>query len=129
MHLEVKMRGRLPLALFTILLGAVDTAAGLQEVVFLGILQSQTEPLIVGSVGTVASALLLAGGIALLVQSSLTDVLITSAAYVCVPVFIFTGVIKHYSAWPSTVVGIAYPLLLLFLWRRSGTRTEMRSQA
>jgi hypothetical protein len=72
------MRGRLPLALFAILLGAVDTAAGPQEVVFLGILQSQTEVLIVGSVGTVASALLLAGGIALLIQSSLTDVLITS---------------------------------------------------
>jgi len=116
----------MPLALFAILLGAVDTAAGLQEVVFLGILQSQTEALVVGSVGTVASALLLAAGIALLIQSPLTDVLITSAAYVCVPVFIFTGVIKHYSAWPSTLLGIAYPLLLFFLWR---TRTEMRAQA
>jgi hypothetical protein len=121
------MRGRLPLALLAILLGAVDTAAGIQEVVFLGILQSQTEALIVGSVGTVASSLLLAGGIALLVQSSLTDVLITSAAYVCVPVFLFTGVIKHYAAWPSTVVGIAFPLLLFFLWRRSGRQTEMRA--
>ena len=120
------MRGRLPFALFAILLGAVDTAAGIQEVVFLGILQSQTEALVVGSVGTVASAMLLAAGIALLIQSSLTDVLLTSAAYICVPVFIFTGVIKHYSAWPSTAIGIAYPLLLLFLWRR---RTEVRQQA
>jgi len=120
------MRGRSPLALFAILLGAVDTAAGLQEVVFLGILQSQTEALVEGSVGTVASALLLTGGIALLIQSSLTDVLITSAAYVCVPVFVLTGVVKHYSAWPSTVVGIAYPLLLFYLRRR---RTEVRAQA
>jgi hypothetical protein len=97
--------------------------------VFLGILQSQTEALIVGSVGIVASALLLAAGIALLIQSSLTDVLITSAAYVCVPVFIFTGVIKHYAAWPSTAVGIAYPLLVLFLWRRFGRHAGMRAQA
>jgi len=123
------MHGRLPLALFAILLGAVDTAAGLQEVVFLGILQSQTEPLIMGSLGTVASGMLLAAGIALLVQSSLTDVLIASAAYLCVPVFILTGVIKHYAAWPSTAVGIAYPLLLFFLWHKFGRHAVLRGKA
>lgn len=118
------MRGQMPLALFAILLGAVDTAAGLQEVVYLGILQSQTEPLIMGALGTVGSGMVLAAGIALLIRSRLTDILVPAAAYVSVPVFILVGVIKHYAAWPSTVVGIAFPLFMFFVWQKFGKSTQ-----
>jgi hypothetical protein len=123
------MRAQMPLALFAILLGAVDTAAGLQEVVYLGILQSETEPLVMGALGTVASALLLAAGIALLIRARLSAVLVQAAAYVAVPVFILTGVIKHYAAWPSTVMGIAYPLLLFLYCQRIGKSTEVLSKS
>jgi hypothetical protein len=117
------MRGQIPVALFGILLGAVDTAAGLQEVVYLGILRSETEPLTMGALGTAAGAILLAAGIALLVNSRLTSVLVPAAAYVSVPVFILIGVIKHYPAWPSTVMGIAYPLFMRFFWHKFGRTT------
>lgn len=119
------MKGQLPIALFAVLWGAVETAAGLQETVFLGILQSQTEPLIVGAVGTVGGALLVAAGVALLVGSRLTDVLVRSAVYVSLPVYLLIGVIKHYAAWPSTVLGIGYPLLMLLFWHKFGKSTEM----
>jgi hypothetical protein len=111
------MRGQMPVALFAILLGAVETAAGLQEVVYLGILRSETEPLTMGALGTVAGVMLLAAGIAFLVSSRLTGTLVRAAAYVSVPVFFLIGVIKHYPAWPSTLVGIVYPLFLLFFWQ------------
>jgi hypothetical protein len=45
---------RLPLAIFAIALGAVELAAGVQELVYLGVLQSQTYPLIAGTLGTLA---------------------------------------------------------------------------
>ncbi len=119
------MKGQLPIALFAVLWGAVETAAGLQETVYVGILQSRTEPLIMGALGTVGGALLVAAGVALLVGSRLTDVLVRSSLYVAIPVYLLIGVIKHYAAWPSVVLGIGYPLLMLFLWQKVGKQTEL----
>jgi hypothetical protein len=79
-----------------------------------------------GALGTVAGVLLLAAGIALLVSSKLTAVLVPAAAYVSVPIFILIGAIKHYAAWPATVLGMAYPLMLLFLWKKRGKMTILR---
>jgi hypothetical protein len=123
------MRGQMPVALFAILLGAVDAAAGIQELVYLGVLRSETEPLVEGALGTVGAAMLLAAGIALLISSRLTGVLVSAAAYVSVPVFIWIGVIKHYPAWPSTVLGIAYPLFLYFFYQRSHKSAEAASRS
>ena len=77
------MRGQMPVALFAITFGAaVDTAGGLQEVVYLGILRSETEPLVMGTLGTVASVLLLAAGIALLIRVE-TERRSRSSGFVC----------------------------------------------
>jgi hypothetical protein len=123
------MRGQIPVALFTILLGAVDTAAGIQELVYRGVLRSKTEPLIVGALRTVAAGLLLAAGIGLLISSRLTGLLVSAAACVCVPVFIWIGLIKHYAAWPSTVLGIVYPLFLYFYYHRSHKSAELATKS
>lgn len=109
---------RLPLALFAIALGAVEVAAGVQELVYLGVLQSQTYPLLAGALGTVAGGMVLAAGIALLVRSERTAELALAAAYVSIPVFVLIGIITHRAGWPITAVGMLFPLLLAFLCRR-----------
>ena len=122
------MRGQMPVALFAIVFGALETAGAVQELVYRGILASLTEPLIIGALGTVAGALLLAAGIALLLSSPLTGVLAPAAAYVSVPVFILSGVVKHYAGWPITVVGIVYPILMFFFCRKLGRSRETFSK-
>lgn len=116
------MRGRMPVSLLAMLIGAVETGGGVQELVYLGVLNSQTEPMIVGALGTVGGALLLAAGIALLIDSRRALVLVEASVYVSLLVFLFIGVIKHYAAWPITVVGMVYPVLMLVYCRLAGTR-------
>jgi hypothetical protein len=113
------MRGQMPVALWAIVFGALETAGGLQELVYRGILNSETEPMIIGTLGTLAGVLLLAAGIALLVGARSTRVLVPSAAYVGVPVAILAGVVKQYAGWPITVVGIAYPLFLFLYYQKA----------
>src|SRR5262245_54257567 len=107
------MRGQLPASLFAIVFGALETAGGVQELVYRGILNSQTEPLIVGTLGALTGVLLLAAGILLLIRSLHAVDVLKSAAYLAVPVYLFIGVYKHYAGWPITLVGIAYPLFLV----------------
>ncbi len=104
----------MPVALFAILPGAVETAASMQQVVYLGILRSESEPLTMGTLGTVAGAMLLAAGIAFLVGARRTRTLVR-AAWVAVPVFFLIGVLKDDPALPSTLLGIVYPLVLFFI--------------
>jgi len=112
------MNARMPLALLGIVLGALETAAGAQELIYQGILRSRTFPLVAGTLGTVAGALLLSAGIALLVQLRAARALAEAAAYVSVPVFIIIGIVTHNAGWPITAVGILFPLLLLGLSRK-----------
>ena len=63
------MRGRMPFACFAIVFGALEAAGGAQEMIYLGIMNSETYPLVAGVMGVVAGGLLLAAGIALLVRS------------------------------------------------------------
>jgi hypothetical protein len=113
------MRGQMPVALLAIVLGALETAGGAQELIYQGILRSRTYPLTAGTLGTVAGALLLASGIALLIGSRLGPVLARATAYVSVPVFILIGVVTHIAGWPVTVVGILFPLFLVFFCEKS----------
>jgi len=108
------------IAIFTILIGALLAAGGVQELVFRGILNSRLYPLIGGTLGTVAGALLLSAGIALLRQSPRAVALIRASAWVCVPVFVLIGFIKPLAGWPVRIVGIAFPLFLLaYFWNKS----------
>ncbi len=107
------MRGQMPLALFAIVFGALEFAGGAQEMIYLGILRSETYPLEAGALGVVCGALLFWAGIALLVRSPLGFVIAQATAWVSVPSFILTGVITHRAGWPITAVGIGYPLLLV----------------
>lgn len=93
----------------------------------LGILHSETEPLIVGALGTVGGVFLLWAGITLLISSSLSATLVP-AAYVCIPISIICGVIKHYAAWPITTVGILYPLLMFVYYRLVSRKIEARQK-
>jgi hypothetical protein len=122
------MPGQMPIALLAIVFGALETAGGAQELIYVGILRSRTEPLVIGTLGTVAGALLLAAGIALLVRVPLARTLVAAAAYVSVPVFILSGVVKHYAGWPITVVGIAYPLFLFLLSQRANKTRDALSK-
>ena len=74
--------------ILTILIGAVLTAAGVQELVVQGIFNNRLFPLIGGTLGTVAGALLLSAGIALLRRSPLAFALIRAAALVGLPLFL-----------------------------------------
>ena len=123
------MRGQMPVALFAIIFGALETAGGTQELVYRGIMNSETEPLIIGTLGSVGGVFLLWAGITLLVNSPLTATLVPAAAYVCVPVSVICGVIKHYAAWPITTVGILYPLLMLVYYRLASRKTQAMSKS
>jgi hypothetical protein len=112
------MRGQMPLALFALIFGALEMAGGTQELVYLGILRSETYPLAAGAMGALAGSLLFAAGIALLLQSSLVPVLAQAAAWISVPVFILTGIVTHRAGWRMTAVGIGFPLLLAFFCQR-----------
>ncbi len=92
---------RLPLALFAILLGAVEAAAGAQELVFLGVLRSETYPLIAGTLGAVAGVMVLAAGIMLLLRSPRAPEFALSSVCISVPVFVLIGIITHRAGWPS----------------------------
>lgn len=112
---------RMPIALLAIALGALETAGGAQELIYQGILRSRTYPLTAGTLGTVAGALLLAAGIALLVRAPLAAELARATACVSVPVFVLIGIVTHIAGWPVTAGGVIFPLLLVLVCRRSVT--------
>jgi hypothetical protein len=111
------MRAQMPLALLALLFGALEAAGGAQEMIYLGIMNSETYPLVAGVLGVLAGGLLLAAGITLLINSPLASVLAQATAWISVPVFILTGIVTHRAGWPITAVGIGFPLLLLFVQR------------
>jgi len=123
------MRGQLPASLLAIIFGALETAGGVQELVYRGILNSQTEPLVMGSIGTLAGVFLLVAGILLLVRSRHAVVLIQSAAYIGVPVFLILGVWKHYAGWSVTAIGIAYPLFLVLYTHKIAASSQLAPKA
>jgi hypothetical protein len=113
------MRAQLPLALFALVFGALEFAGGAQEMIYLGVMNSETYPLIAGVLGVLAGGLLLAAGITLLVSSPLAPVLAQATAWISVPVFTPTGIVTPRAGWPITALGILFPLLLVFGQRNS----------
>ena len=113
------MRGQMPVALVAIVLGVLETAGGAQELIYLGILRSETYPLVAGALGTLAGALLLAAGVALLLRSPLTAVLVPATAWVSVPVFILVGIVTQRAGRPITAAGILFPLFLVFFCHKA----------
>lgn len=124
------MRGHMAVSLFALVFGALETGGAVQELVYRGVLNSETDPMIVGALGTLTGAVLLWTGVALLVRSRLASVLVSATAYLSIPTFLISGVFPcslcphhHYSGWPITLVGIAYPLIML-LWCKLDARQE-----
>lgn len=121
------MRGHMAVSLFALVFGALETGGAVQELVYRGVLNSETEPMIIGALGTVTGAVLLWAGAALLIRSHLVSVLVPAAAYLSVPTFLISGVYKHYAGWPITLVGIVYPLIMVF-WSRMDAKAEALSK-
>jgi hypothetical protein len=121
------MRGHMAISLFALVVGALETGGAVQELVYRGVLNSQTEPMIIGALGTVTGAVLLWAGGALLIRSPLTSVLVPASAYLSVPTFLISGVYKHYAGWPITLVGIVYPLIML-VWCRMDAKAQAPSR-
>jgi hypothetical protein len=117
----------MPLALFALVFGTLEAAGGAQEMIYLGIMNSETYPLIAGALGILAGGLLLAAGFALLIRSPLAPVFAQATAWISVPVFTLTGIITRRAGWPITAVGILFPLLLLF-GQRGGKPSETMSK-
>jgi hypothetical protein len=113
------MRARKSLALLALVFGTLEAAGGSQEMIYLGIMNSETYPLVAGAMGALAGGLLLAAGITLLIGSSLARVLAQATAWISVPIFTLTGIITHRAGWRITAFGILFPLLLLFCQRNS----------
>jgi hypothetical protein len=110
---------RLPLSMFAIALGAVEVAGALQELIYLGILQSDTKAMIAGGLGAAAGAIVLAAGSALLMRSGRASELALASVYLSIPVFVLIGVVQHRAAWPITTVGMIFPVLLAVYCRRA----------
>jgi hypothetical protein len=77
----------------------------------------------------VTGAVLLWTGGALLIRSRLVSVLLPATVHLSVPTFLISGVFKcsscphhHYSGWPITLVGIVYPLIMLFWYKMEAKR-------
>lgn len=112
------------IAILTILIGAVLTAGGAQELIVQGVFNNRRYPLLGGTLGAVAGALLLSAGIALLRESPRATALIRASALVCVPVFVLIGFIWPLAGWPVRIVGIVFPLYLLAYFRKSSPVAE-----
>jgi hypothetical protein len=123
------VRGHMAVSLFALVFGALETGGAVQELVYRGVLNSETDPMIVGALGTVTGALLLWTGGALLIRSRLVSVLVPATVYLSVPTFLISGIYKcsscphhHYAGWRITLVGIVYPLIILFWCKMETTR-------
>ncbi len=88
------MRGHMAISLFALVFGALEIGGGVQELVYRGVLNSETDPLIVGALGTLTGAVLLWTGVALLIRSRLVAVLVPATVYLSVPTFLISGVYK-----------------------------------
>jgi hypothetical protein len=119
------MRAQMPLALFALVFGTLEAAGGAQEMIYLGIMNSETYPLIAGALGVLTGSLLLAAGFALLIRSPLAPVFAQATAWISVPVFVLTGIITRRAGWPITAVGILFPLLLIFGQKSNRTDETM----
>ena len=108
---------RLPIALFALALGAVEVAGAMQEL-FYGITQSVTHAVNAGALGAVSGLIVLVAGGALLMRSPRTSELALASAYISLPVFLLIGVVQHFAAWPITLVGMIFPVLLAVFCRR-----------
>jgi hypothetical protein len=122
------MRGQMPIALLALVLATLETAGAAQELVYLGILRSETYPLVAGALGTLAGVLLLAAGVALLLGSPLVAVLVPATAWISVPVFILTGIVTHRAGWPITAAGILFPLFMVFFCQKIGKAGNVLSK-
>jgi uncharacterized membrane protein HdeD (DUF308 family) len=80
MRFPLPMFLQIPVALLIIVLGTLEIAGGVQELVYQGIISNHRYPLISGMLGVVAGVLLLAAGIALLIRFQLTNVFSYAAA-------------------------------------------------
>ena len=125
------MRGHMAVSLFALVFGALETGGAVQELVYRGVLNSETEPMIIGALGTVTGAVLLWTGGAVLIRSRLMSVLVPATVYLSVPTFLISGVYKcsscphhHYAGWRITLVGIVYPLIMLFWCRMDASRKQ-----
>ena len=105
-------------AILTILLGALATAGGVQELVVQGTLNNRSIPLTGGTLGAVSAALLLAAGIALLRQSPRAVVFTRAAALTMIPITMLIGQLGWgLAGWAMTIVGVGWPLFLLVHFR------------
>ena len=107
------------ISILTIFIGAVLTAGGAQELIVQGIFNNRRYPLLGGTLGAVAGAILLSAGIALLRESPRSIALIRAAALACAPVFVIIGFIWPLAGWPVKIIGIGYPLFLLAHFRKA----------
>jgi hypothetical protein len=112
------------LAVITILVGALQTAGGVQELVVQGVLNNRLYPLLGGTLGTVAGVFLLTTGIALFRRSPDVLRLARATASVSLPVFLLIGVIHPLAGRPATILGFAMPLLVLGVVRRQADDTR-----
>ncbi len=95
---------------------------------FYGITQSVTDAVNAGALGAVSGAIVLVAGIALLMRSRRTPELALALAYISIPVFLLIGFVKHFAAWPITLVGMIFPVLLPFFCRRGTSGRQSTPQ-
>jgi hypothetical protein len=107
------------IAVLAILVGAVQAAAGVQELVFQGVLNNRLYPLLGGTLGAVAGGFVLATGIALFRGSPDALRLARTSASVSIPVFLLIGVLEPLAGWPATILGFGMPLVMLAMIGRS----------
>ncbi len=106
-------------SILAIVVGALETTGGLQELIYQGILNSRTYPLVAGTLGTLAGITLLVSAVALLLGARSSLPLAYAAASIGVPTFILIGIITQIAGWPIAAAGMIFPCVLLVLSRRS----------
>jgi hypothetical protein len=121
---------RLPMAVFALALGAVELAGSVQELYY-GITQGVTDAVNAGALGAVAGAIVLAAGIALLVNGKRARELALASACISIPVFLIIGIVEHFAAWPITAVGMLFPVLLAVFcrWNEPSSRAAASDSA
>lgn len=112
----------LALAVSTILIGALETAGGAQELYWGIVGNGGPVPVLGGTAGAVAGALLVAAGIAMLRRSPRARELALAAAGLALPVFVAIGVVVRMMGAAALLVGFGISAALLVWALRAGRR-------
>ena len=121
--IQAEEREMRPMAILALLIGAFEAVSAVVEGWAGGVMNHDLYSLMDGVLGTVAGALLVATGVALLRRAPRAAAWAQGAALVCLVLFVVVALVKSRMSVAFTVLGVGFPIVLLLFLRWSRGRS------